>query len=149
MKSCLTQAFIDVHLQVTENPDIDSHNSGSTLTCVIIEQEQLYCANVGDSRAILIWDNKKKLNEDRSSSSSNITILTANHQPDIPKEKIRINRAKGDVRPAKSNGNGLNENSTINRVYFKGKEGPGLAMSRSIGDTDAHTIGVIEKPGNN
>jgi len=35
------------------------------------------------------------------------------------------------------------------RVYFKGKEGPGLAMSRSIGDTDAHSIGVIEKPGNN
>ena len=35
------------------------------------------------------------------------------------------------------------------RVYFKGREGPGLAMSRSIGDTDAHSIGVIEKPGNN
>jgi hypothetical protein len=39
------------------------------------------------------------------------------------------------------------ETSNIMRVYFKGKEAPGLAMSRSIGDTDAHTIGVIEQPG--
>jgi hypothetical protein len=95
----------------------------------------------------LIWDARKRLNEERSSSGSNITILTANHQPDIPKEKVRINRAKGEVRPAKSNGIAT-ENSAINRVYFKGREAPGLAMSRSIGDTDAHTIGVIEKPGN-
>ena len=52
------------------------------------------------------------------------------------------------MRPAKSNGGYATENSAINRVYFKGREAPGLAMSRSIGDTDAHTIGVIEKPGN-
>ena len=39
MKSCLTQAFADVHLQVIENAEIDSHNSGSTLTCVIIEHD--------------------------------------------------------------------------------------------------------------
>jgi hypothetical protein len=64
----------------------------------------------------------------------------------VPKEKVRINRAKGDVRHAKSNG-GIGETQNIMRVYFKGRDGPGLAMSRSIGDTDAHSIGVIEKPG--
>lgn len=35
----------------------------------------------------------------------------------------------------------------VMRIYFKDMDTPGLAMSRSIGDTDAHSIGVIEIPG--
>lgn len=36
--------------------------------------------------------------------------------------------------------------ANIMRVYARGKEGPGLAVSRSIGDGIAHELGVIEKP---
>ena len=32
------------------------------------------------------------------------------------------------------------------RVWKKGCNTPGLAMSRSIGDTEAHKIGVISEP---
>jgi serine/threonine protein phosphatase PrpC len=38
----------------------DFKHSGSTLTVVIIEGDYLYCANVGDSKAVLIWEQKKK-----------------------------------------------------------------------------------------
>ena len=36
--------------------------------------------------------------------------------------------------------------ANIMRVYAKGKEGPGLAVSRSIGDLEAHSLGVTERP---
>lgn len=36
--------------------EFDSKLSGSTLTAVLIEDETLYCANVGDSKAVLLWD---------------------------------------------------------------------------------------------
>ena len=88
MKKCLTDAFEEIHREVCANSEIDSHNSGSTLTVVIIESDQLYCANVGDSKAILIWDVKKTQNaraaspdknmrSSESQSGANITILTA------------------------------------------------------------------------
>lgn len=32
------------------------------------------------------------------------------------------------------------------RVYARGKDGPGLAVSRSIGDEVAHQLGVTERP---
>jgi len=32
-------------------------------------------------------------------------------------------------------------------VWMKGKDYPGLALSRSIGDQIAHNIGVISEPG--
>jgi serine/threonine protein phosphatase PrpC len=88
MKKCLTDAFEEIHREVCASSEIDSHNSGSTLTVVIVESDQLYCANVGDSKAILIWDVKKpqsgkaaspdkNMRSSESQSGANITILTA------------------------------------------------------------------------
>ena len=37
---------------------IDSISSGSTLTIVLVEDDLLYCANVGDSKALLLLDSK-------------------------------------------------------------------------------------------
>jgi serine/threonine protein phosphatase PrpC len=59
MKKCLTESFEQIHQQVCSSHDFDYAHSGSTLTVVLIEKDQLYCANVGDSKAILIWDVKK------------------------------------------------------------------------------------------
>jgi hypothetical protein len=33
------------------------------------------------------------------------------------------------------------------RVWRKDRNGPGLAMSRSLGDLEAHEVGVVEVPG--
>lgn len=160
MKKCLNDAFEELHREVCQNNEFDSHNSGSTLTVVLVEQDQLYCANVGDSKAILIWDVKKVQNNNGkpgttpdkpvragdSQSGANITILTTSHQPDAPKEKARITKHKGEIRAQKTGGTGMPGDSNIMRVYARGKDGPGLAVSRSIGDMAAHDIGVSEKP---
>ena len=81
-----------------------------------------------------------------SQSGANITILTATHQPDAPKEKARIAKYKGEVRAQKNGGTGMPGESNIMRVYARGKDGPGLAVSRSIGDAHGHEIGLTEKP---
>ena len=36
--------------------------------------------------------------------------------------------------------------ANIMRIYARGKDGPGLAVSRSIGDMEAHKLGVCERP---
>lgn len=73
-------------------------------------------------------------------------MLTTQHTPDLPKEKVRIYRSKGEVRVA-NGASVLKGEQPMLRVYHKGLEVPGLAVTRSLGDLNAHTIGVIEKPG--
>ena len=58
-------------------------------------------------------------------------------------ERLRINNCGGSIEQM------LDENNQgigPFRVFIKGKENPGLAMSRSIGDIEAKTIGVIPNP---
>ena len=97
MKQCLTQAFEEIHEQVANNEDFEARSSGSTLTVVLIEGDYLYSANVGDSKAILLWDFKKKVAQKKNdnSQSVNITVLTASHSPDEAKEKTRILKSNG------------------------------------------------------
>lgn len=55
---------------------------------------------------------------------------------------------KGDVRQSSNSlaaKNGVTHNG-VYRVWLKDKDYPGLAMSRSIGDKLAHTVGVIPDP---
>jgi len=59
--------------------------SGSTLTATLIDKdnETIYCANVGDSKAILIWD---QLRRDLD-PLGHCTDLTIEHWVGLPKEK--------------------------------------------------------------
>ena len=120
---------IDIKLKLshTENK-LDILRSGTTSNIVIIEPSKIICSNLGDSRAIMI----DQLN--------NIHELSTDDTPEIPSEKERILNAGGEV-------------SRVDwcdfgpfRVWFKGKNFPGLAMSRSLGDLEAEKVGVISEP---
>ena len=50
----------------------------------------------------------------------------------------------GRVHPSKHKVSGFFRGPA--RVWLAGEKGPGLAMSRSIGDYTAHTVGVIPDP---
>lgn len=111
----------------------DSNFSGST--CIILFQlgKKLICCNVGDSRAILIKENK------------DIIELSQDQKPDNENEKKRIESMGGIV----SQCNDLYDDGKIGgpfRIWIKGCDYPGIAMSRSIGDKIAHGIGVINEP---
>lgn len=70
----------------------------------------------------------------------NITELSEDHKPDLPKEHERITVKFGGrvLSYLDSKGNPVGPA----RVWLKNQNIPGLAMSRSIGDTVAHSVGV-------
>ena len=111
---------------------IDAEYSGST--CVMIFQigDKIICANVGDSRAIMVKGEKGK----------HIIPLSIDQKPTDPEEKKRIESSGGEISQYEEDG----EKSGPYRVWAKGQTYPGIAMSRSIGDFVATKLGVIPEP---
>lgn len=68
--------------------------------------------------------------------------MSRDHKPYLPDEKDRIINDGGFINKTIENGK---EKGPF-RVFVKGKDYPGLAMSRSIGDTVASAIGVMPVP---
>ena len=105
---------------------------------IIIDDEYVYTANVGDSKAVLTKQRKSQATLDYETFQ-----LSIDHKPADLKEKKRILKCNGDVKQSLNrNGNPVG----IYRVWLKDRDMPGLAMSRSIGDKLAQSVGVIPDP---
>jgi integrin-linked kinase-associated serine/threonine phosphatase 2C len=104
--------------------------SGSTATIALIRDDKIYIANVGDSRAIYC----------RVTSSNQIEAkaLTKDHTPVLKEEKLRIKKYGGEVKDF--------EDGSPLRIFAKGKNIPGLAMTRSMGDLCGSLCGVSSDP---
>jgi len=70
------------------------------------------------------------------------TALSIDHKPDIPSEKARILAAGGRVFAVRYD-DGVDGPQ---RVWLGHIDAPGLAMSRSLGDAVAHSVGVSSEP---
>ncbi|OMJ89973.1 hypothetical protein SteCoe_7761 [Stentor coeruleus] len=122
---------------------IDTSFSGSTLNVVAIKGKKLFCANIGDSRAIVGNQINDISNKTSSGKKWASVSLSRDHKPDIEEEAARINRAGGRVLSYfDESGNPAGPA----RVWLKNQNIPGLAMSRSIGDAIAASVGVISEP---
>ena len=99
----------------------------------LIRGNKLLVLNVGDSRAILACD----VGDERK-----IVALTRDHKPSLEDEKQRILKAGGRVFSMEYE-DGYNGPA---RVWLADQDVPGLAMSRSLCDTVAHSVGVISEP---
>ena len=129
----LKRAFRHAERDIGKNSDIDSNFSGTTCVMVFQIGEKLICANVGDSRAIIV----KTIN-----NNLDIKPLSIDQKPDDPEESKRIIENGGEISQFEEDG----EKSGPFRVWKKGEVYPGIAMSRSIGDLVASTLGVIPEP---
>ena len=125
----LKRAFRHAERDIGKNSDIDANFSGTTCVMVFQIGEKLICANVGDSRAIIVKGNK-------------VIPLSIDQKPDDPEESKRIIENGGEISQFEEDG----EKSGPFRVWKKGEVYPGIAMSRSIGDLIASTLGVIPEP---
>jgi len=129
----ITKLFATAHdsLMKTASKDrFDLTMSGSTLSVCILDRSSQVAlvAWVGDSRCV-VGNGKKSM----------VPHVTVDHKPDLPEETRRIRSCGGEVLK--------NEWDIPHRVYVRGTDKPGLAMSRAIGDLYAHTAGVIHTPG--
>ena len=135
----LKESFIktDSDLIKLKHP-FDTEKSGSTVCILLLSNKNLICANLGDSRAILCSCNGKK--EWKASQ------LTKDHKPIDKEEYNRIINSGGTV-SRMINLEKNNEEVGPYRVWGKTQSnGPGLAMSRSIGDGMAKKLGVHGEP---
>jgi len=134
LKEAFISEVMNLHCMVISRREVSAEYSGSTLVATVLRANSLLCANLGDSRAVLIYTDRGRWYPKQ---------LTVDHKPDSPRERERIEANFGRVEPMK----GLEgESLGPARVWLLSEEVPGLAMSRSIGDTVAHSVGVSETP---
>ena len=128
--------FLDADVQITKEK-FDYRTSGTTCVIIIQLNQKIICANAGDSRAIIVYNNGKDLLKENK-----IFPLSHDFKPDLTNERKRIYEYGGIVRRAFDD---IDEDGPY-RVYMRGEDFPGLAMSRSIGDIESKKIGVIPNP---
>ena len=135
----IANIFLEADIQI-QKEKFNVTRSGTTCVLVIQLEEHIICANTGDSRAIMVYDE----NYDDNLVDSKVYSLSYDCKPELPKEKRRIYAHGGIVERA------YDEEEKVEvgpfRVWAKGEDYPGLAMSRSIGDMDAKRVGVIPNP---
>ena len=117
--------------------------SGSTCVVVLIKGQELYTANVGDSRAIICFQELES-NIMYNCVEIQARAISRDHKPDDAVEARRILQNGGRIEPFM----GMErEYIGPTRVWLKNSNYPGLAMTRAIGDLAGAKAGVISEPG--
>mmetsp|Transcript_107779 Transcript_107779/g.186787 ORF Transcript_107779/g.186787 Transcript_107779/m.186787 type:complete len:219 (-) Transcript_107779:80-736(-) len=111
---------------------VDLFPSGSTACCVLRNPGQfphsIWVATIGDSRAVLFAPGCGLLNE------------TTDHKPTLEKEQARLEQMGCEIRIKE------HPDHVEIRIFLKGREYPGLCMSRSFGDLLVKDHGVLSEP---
>ena len=103
---------------------------------LVVVKDYFIVANAGDSRCILFKNNSTSvLNEAEG--------LSRDHKPNLAGESERIISKNGRIDAFKDSSG---HNVGPMRVWMKHEDIPGLAMSRSLGDAVAESLGVIPTP---
>lgn len=131
---CLYKSMLQMQDDL-EQTNFDVSVSGTTCCVAYIIGNNLYTSNIGDSRSILVsFDNIETLK---------VKQLTDDHKPENIKERNRIIKQGGKVQ---QNRDARGAFYGPQRIWAKNGIGPGLAMSRSLGDTISHNSGCSCEP---
>ena len=136
------QYIIDIFkradIEMSNQNLFDFNYNGTTCNLVIQLNKYLICANVGDSRAILIYD-------DDTNTNQGIYVFSEDHMPESPQEYQRIINSGGMVdKYTDQYGNKVGPF----RVYKLGDNTTyiGLGVSRALGDMATKNYGVTSEP---
>ena len=134
----IKNGFLKAENDFLNNYALNSYNnnisdrSGSCAVIILIVDNKVYIANVGDSRCIMSTHNGKNLRE-----------ITIDHKPNEKNEKNRIIKNGGKVYQSQTPINNINNNNNNNNQILIGpyRVFPGrLSVSRTIGDIEAKNI---------
>eukprot|EP00934_Nitzschia_sp_Nitz4_P007937 Nitzschia sp. Nitz4//scaffold21_size171442//104174//108556//NITZ4_002174-RA/size171442-augustus-gene-0.186-mRNA-1//1//CDS//3329542450//7927//frame0 len=145
LKSALEKAHIDVHDRLIGTAGIETQQSGTTATTLLMFEDKCIIGNVGDSTAILGWEPRPLEQKAR--------MICDEHTPMRVDERERIKAAGGVVMTADQRDGiePMHENweqsAAPPRIWSSQNEKfPGCCFTRSIGDGVAHTLGVTARP---
>jgi len=169
--AALTAAFEAVQTRLARGDlPMDSHGSGACSLVAYICERTLTVANAGDCLCVIgtaspngatTADSLRQLSLDGAAADGaaaaaasetppryQASKLSTEHKVDHPAEKQRIEAAGGWVRPAEYEDGEL---VTAARLYHRQGEqfrklGPGMAISRSLGDLEAISCGMSALP---
>ena len=116
----------------------DVEYSGSTCVSILLKEKninKMYIGNVGDSRAIII----KELENNNYIPYQ----ISRDHKPSEKDEAQRVLDYDGEIEKIEDDDG--NWTGPL-RVWVKGSDGPGLAMTRSFGDEVGASVGVVSVP---
>ena len=104
-------------------------NSGTTAHLVLLFNNKVLTINIGDSKSILIYG-----------KNNNIIQLNICHNPEMEEEKKRIENNGGEI------GRVDWADFGPQRIWYKGRNYPGISISRSFGDFISEPLGVFSIP---
>lgn len=109
----------------------DLQISGCACTLAIRRGNNLWVSHTGDSRIVL-----------GQLDAPTVVFETNDHKPTNPGEKLRLEQNGSEIHTFRFD----NGHVEISRVFVKGKDYPGLCMSRSLGDQSVKECGVTAIP---
>ena len=141
----IREIFQELDNEILNNKELNNINlSGSTCTLLIQIGDDIICANIGDSKAILVYEDfNTTVNINDEYDKYKIIKLSKDCLPNIETEKMRILMNGGKIIQLK---NTFNQELGPLRIFLKDKNIPGLSISRSFGDKIGKSIGVISNP---
>ena len=134
----LREAVLDVDtaMRDMEQSGFDASLSGTTACCALVVGRRVLVASTGDSRCVVA----------RRAPDGQLEVvpLTWDAKPSLPEERKRIAASGGVVKQLLDE---CGQRVGAHRVFSHGDDVlPGLAMSRSLGDLYAHSVGVSAEP---
>lgn len=141
VKSALIQSFQAADHELNKAHAVDTEQSGSTCVAMLVLEERIFCANLGDSAAYMIQRMPGKLK---------MVQLSRAHLPTVKEEHDRILRCGGRIDSARGTLESPPDSDGLPygppRVWKRYENSPGLMMTRSFGDQVGHSIGLISIP---
>ena len=140
----IREIFFELDNELLNNEKlIDINLSGSTCILLIQIGDNIISANIGDSKAILVYEDINVSNCADEYNKYKSIKLSRDCTPYIETEKMRIIMNGGNVIQLK---NSINQENGPLRIYLKGDNIPGLSITRSFGDRIGKKIGMISNP---
>jgi len=140
-EAALMEAFVRAEAELAADPEVDVRRSGSTAVVALLGTGgSLVVGWAGDSRAVLA---------SRGAAGAFVTTeLTWDHKPDTPGERQRLEGLGAVCCQGDPRSDGPPDTTLPFRVWNRADplQGPGLSMSRSLGDTAATSLGCIPTP---